>query len=103
LVLTRPEVIDVRALVTVAEVTTSIRTIAAEVDFEHEDAGLDRPSVINCDGPHTITKTSLTTYTGFRERRDDGASLCCNRLRPGLLTEWAILADRLLREIRWPG
>jgi mRNA interferase MazF len=64
LVLTRPEVIDVRALVTVAEVTTSIRSIAAEVDIDHEDAGLDRPSVINCDGLHTITKTSLTTYAG---------------------------------------
>ena len=65
LVLTRPEVIDVRALVTVAEVTTSIRNIAAEVEFDHEEAGLDRPSVINCDGLHTITKASLTTYVGF--------------------------------------
>jgi mRNA interferase MazF len=64
LVLTRSEVIDVRALVTVAEVTTSVRGIAAEVDFDHEEAGLDRPSVINCDGLHTITKTSLTTYAG---------------------------------------
>ena len=64
LVLTRPEVIEVRALVTVAEVTTSIRGIAAEVDFDHEDAGLDHPSVINCDGLHTITKASLTTYAG---------------------------------------
>lgn len=64
LVLTRREVIDVRALVTVAEVTTSIRNIAAEVDFDHQDAGLDRPSVINCDGLHTVTKASLTTYAG---------------------------------------
>ncbi len=64
LVLTRPEVIDVRALVTVAEVTSSIRGIAAEVDFDHEQAGLHRPSVINCDGLHTITKASLTTYAG---------------------------------------
>jgi mRNA interferase MazF len=64
LVLTRPEVIEVRALVTVAEVTTSIRGIAAEVDIDHEEAGLDRPSVINCDGLHTITKASLTTYAG---------------------------------------
>ena len=43
LVMTRPEVIDVRALVTVAEITTSIRAIAAEVEFDHESAGLDRP------------------------------------------------------------
>jgi mRNA interferase MazF len=64
LVLTRPEVIDVRALVTVAEVTTSIRNIAAEVDFDYKGAGLDRPSVINCDGLHTITKASLTTQAG---------------------------------------
>lgn len=64
LVLTRGEVIDVRALVTVAEVTTSIRNIAAEVEFDHEQAGLERPSVINCDGLHTITKASLTTYAG---------------------------------------
>lgn len=64
LVLTRTEVIEVRALVTVAEVTTSIRNIAAEVDFDHEEAGLERPSVINCDGLHTITKTSLTTFVG---------------------------------------
>ena len=64
LVLTRAEVIDVRALVTVAEVTTSIRNIAAEVDFDHVEAGLDRPSVVNCDGLHTITKSSLTSYAG---------------------------------------
>jgi mRNA interferase MazF len=63
-VLTRPEVIDVRALVTVAEVTSSIRGIGAEVAFDHEGAGLDQPSVVNCDGLHTITKTSLTTYAG---------------------------------------
>lgn len=64
LVLTRPEVIDVRALVTVAEITTSIRRIAAEVAFDHEDAGLDEPSVINCDGLHTVMKGSLTSFVG---------------------------------------
>ncbi len=64
LVLTRSEVLDVRALVTVAEITTSIRNIAAEVEFDHEEAGLDRPCVINCDGLHTITKASLTTHAG---------------------------------------
>lgn len=64
LVLTRPEVIDVRALVTVAEVTTSIRSIATEVDVDHDEVGFDRPSVINCDGLHTITRASLTTYAG---------------------------------------
>ena len=63
LVLTRSDVIDVRALVTVAEVTTSIRDIAAEVRLEH-DAGLDRPSVVNCDGIHTVEQTTLTTRVG---------------------------------------
>ena len=64
LVLTRPEVIEVRALVTVAEVSTSIRGIAAEVELDGEDTGLDRSSVVNCDGLHTITKESLTSYAG---------------------------------------
>jgi mRNA interferase MazF len=64
LVLTRTEVLDVRALVTVAEVTNSIRGIGAEVELDHLQAGLDRPSVINCDGLHTITQASLTTRIG---------------------------------------
>ena len=64
LVLTRSEVIDVRALVTVAEVTTSIRGLAAEVDIDHDQVGLDRPSVINCDGIHTVAQTALTGPVG---------------------------------------
>lgn len=64
LVLTRPEVIEVRALVTVAEITTTIRGIAVEVELDGVDTGLARPSVVNCDGLHTITKTSLTTHAG---------------------------------------
>ena len=64
LVLTRTEVLDVRALVTVAEVTTSIRGIAAEVELDHMQVGLERPSVINCDGLHTVTQASLTTQIG---------------------------------------
>jgi mRNA-degrading endonuclease toxin of MazEF toxin-antitoxin module len=64
LVLTRPQVIDVRELVTVAEVTTTIRNIAAEVGFDEDDAGIDRPSVVNCDGIHTIAKATLTTRIG---------------------------------------
>lgn len=63
LVLTRPEVLDVRQLVTVAEVTTSIRGLAAEVHVG-ADVGLDRPSVVNCDGLHTVPQASLTTYVG---------------------------------------
>lgn len=64
LILTRSAVIDVRQLVTVAEITTRIRGIAAEVDLDHEAAGLDRPSVINCDGLHTIEQSRLTTSVG---------------------------------------
>jgi len=62
LVLTRAEVIDVRSHVCVAEVTTTIRGHAAEVALDFEDAGLDRPSVVNCDGLHTIPSTSLTRF-----------------------------------------
>jgi mRNA interferase MazF len=64
LVLTRSEVIDVRQLVTVAEVTTSIRGLATEVEVDHAAVGLERPSVINCDGIHTIVQTSLTGPIG---------------------------------------
>lgn len=64
LVLTRTQVIDVRQLVTVAEVTTSIRGLATEVGLDHDAVGLDRTSVINCDGLHTVTQSSLTTYVG---------------------------------------
>ena len=59
LILTRPEVIDVRSLVTVAEVTTSIRGLAAEVDLDYPSVGLDRPSAVNCDGLHTVRQSSL--------------------------------------------
>ncbi len=64
LILTRPEVIDVRDLVTVAEITSSIRGISAEVAFDHDTAGLDRPSVINCDGLHTVARSSLAALVG---------------------------------------
>lgn len=63
LVLTRPEVIDVRTLVTVAEITTMTRGLAVEVDVDG-DAGLDDASVINCDGLHTISQSTLTTHIG---------------------------------------
>jgi mRNA interferase MazF len=59
-VLTRPEVIDVRHLVTVAEITTSIRGLATEIDVDHDQAGVNHRSVVNCDGLHTITRSSLT-------------------------------------------
>lgn len=64
LVLTRSEVIDVRTLVTVGEVTTSIRGLASEVQVDHLRVGLERPSVINCDGIHTVDQKALTTLVG---------------------------------------
>jgi mRNA interferase MazF len=64
LVLTRSEVLDVRELVTVAEVTTSIRGLAAEVHLDHGEVGLDRPSVVNCDSLHTVPQASLTNFVG---------------------------------------
>lgn len=64
LVLTRNEVIDVRELVTVVEVTTTIRGLGAEVEMDHAEVGLDRPSVINCDGVHTISQDSLSGPIG---------------------------------------
>ena len=59
MVLTRDEVIDVRSRVTVAEVTTSIRGLAVEVPID-DDLGLDRPSVVNCDGLYTVPRRALT-------------------------------------------
>jgi mRNA-degrading endonuclease toxin of MazEF toxin-antitoxin module len=64
LVLTRDEVIDVRSLVTVAEISTSARGLAAEVEFDHVRVGLERESVINCDGLHTIAQAMLTAQVG---------------------------------------
>jgi mRNA-degrading endonuclease toxin of MazEF toxin-antitoxin module len=76
LVLTRTEVIDVRALVTVAEVTTSIRGLAVEVDVDDDPAGLSRRSVINCDGLHTVAQTTLSGPIG--EVGDDTMRKVCS-------------------------
>lgn len=64
LVVTRSEVLDVRVLVTVAEITTSIRGLVAEVGVDHDEVGLDRASVINCDGLHTVAQSSLARRVG---------------------------------------
>jgi mRNA-degrading endonuclease toxin of MazEF toxin-antitoxin module len=81
-VLTRSEVLDVRALVTVAEVTTSIRGIAAEVAIDHVQAGIDQPSVINCDGIHTVTQASLTKPVGVAD--GDTMRKVCSAIRYAL-------------------
>jgi mRNA interferase MazF len=64
LVLTRPEVIDVRELVTVAEITTTARGLAAEVPLTDSLPGLTDGSVVNCDGLHTVRRSSLSDRTG---------------------------------------
>jgi mRNA interferase MazF len=64
LVLTRSEVLDVRSLVTVAEISTSARGLVAEVEIDHVYVGVDRESVVNCDGLHTIAQTTLTARVG---------------------------------------
>ncbi len=64
LVLTRPEVIEVRALVTVAEITSSMRGLAAEVPIDPDEVGLERESAVNCDGLHTVPQTSLVGLVG---------------------------------------
>jgi mRNA-degrading endonuclease toxin of MazEF toxin-antitoxin module len=74
--MTRSEVIDVRDLVTVAEVTSSIRGLAAEVVVDHTDVGLDQPSVVNCDGIHTVAQATLTGPIG--EVSDDTMRKVCS-------------------------
>jgi mRNA-degrading endonuclease toxin of MazEF toxin-antitoxin module len=64
LVLTRTEVLDVRSLVTVAEVSTTARGLAVEVELDHVAVGLERASVVNCDGLHTVAQSTLTLHVG---------------------------------------
>jgi mRNA interferase MazF len=63
LVMTRDEVLDVRANVTVAEVTTQARGLAVEVPIG-TDAGVDQASVVNADGLHTVSQRRLTQRLG---------------------------------------
>lgn len=63
LVVTRDEVLDVRANVTVAEVTTQARGLAVEVPIDI-DTGINHTSVVNCDGLHTVSQRSLTQRLG---------------------------------------
>jgi mRNA interferase MazF len=64
LILTRDEVLDVRSLVTVAEITTTMRGLAAEVEIDDVEIGLEKRSVINCDGLHTVPRTMLARRVG---------------------------------------
>ncbi len=64
LILTRSRVIGIRKFVTVAEVSTSIRGLHAEVQLDYGQVGLDRDSVVNCDGLHTVMRSSLSRHLG---------------------------------------
>lgn len=63
LVVTRDAVLDVRANVTVAEVTTQARGLTVEVHIDSA-VGINGPSVVNCDGLHTVSQRSLTKRLG---------------------------------------
>ena len=82
LVLTRSEVLDVRSLVTVAEISTTARGLAVEVEIDHARVGLDRGSVVNCDGLHTITQSTLTGRVG--EIDEDTLTRVCSAVRYAL-------------------
>jgi mRNA interferase MazF len=62
-VVTRDEVLDVRANVTVAEITTTVRGLAVEVPIDPA-SGIDQASVVNGDGLHTVSKRRLTKRLG---------------------------------------
>lgn len=64
LILTRDEVLDVRELVTVAEITGSNRGLAVEVPVPASVDVAKPDSVINCDGLHTLRQSTLTALVG---------------------------------------
>ncbi|MCY4104746.1 MAG: type II toxin-antitoxin system PemK/MazF family toxin [bacterium] len=64
LLLTRTEVVALRELVTVAEITTNARGLSVEVPIDAESGGLPNESVINCDGLYTIRRSSLQQACG---------------------------------------
>ena len=53
-----------RAVVTVAEISTSLRGLAAEVPIDHTRLGLDEDSAVNCNGLHTVPQTMLSEFVG---------------------------------------
>lgn len=74
-VVTRDEVISVRANVTVVELTTQARGLTVEVPVDHVSAGVDEPCVANADGLHTIPQRRLTRFVGALD--DDELDALC--------------------------
>ena len=68
LIVTRDEVLDVRANVTVVEIATKARGLSVEVPID-TDSGIDQASVVNGDGLHTVSQRRLTKRLGIL---DDG-------------------------------
>lgn len=63
LVLTREEVRAVRALVTVAPITSTVRGLRSEVRVGQLN-GLDHPSVVNLDSIATVPREALVSPIG---------------------------------------
>jgi mRNA interferase MazF len=81
LVVTRDEVLDVRANVTVVEITTQARGITVEVPIG-TDTGLRQHSVANCEGLRTVSQRSLTSRLGSVD--DDTLDATCAALAVAL-------------------
>lgn len=73
--------LDVRANVTVVEITTQARGLAVEVPIEPE-AGIDESSVANCDGVHTVSQRRLTRQIGLVD--DDLLANVCTAIAVAL-------------------
>jgi mRNA interferase MazF len=59
-ILTRNSILDYLSEVTVAPVTTTIRSIPSEVLLTHEH-GIKRDCVVNCDHIQTVSKAKIGT------------------------------------------
>jgi len=59
-ILTRNSILDYLSEVTVAPVTTTIRSIPSEVLLTHEH-GMKRDCVVNCDHIQTVSKSKIGT------------------------------------------
>ena len=51
-------------MVTVAEVTTTVRGLHSEVPIDHVGVGLPHESAVNCDGLHTVRRSTVHEYVG---------------------------------------
>ncbi|GAB2580791.1 type II toxin-antitoxin system PemK/MazF family toxin [Microlunatus antarcticus] len=66
--LTRPEVLDCRAWVSIAPITSTVRGLSVEVPVGPAN-GIDHPSVVNCDDINTVHRDDVGRLLGYL--RDD--------------------------------